>query len=217
MFVALWRSLPGTLLLYAALLGHIGLVVHKLWRRRSLRMPAWEAAQITLGLLIPFWLAAHIIGTRGVNLRFGVDDDYIYVLDVLWPNGAWRQTLMLIIVWLHGCIGLHFWLRMRPWYDRLKPWLLAVGVLLPALALIGFADGGRELKEAIAADPQWLAAHAETDRWPDPAALAWSHGAERAVLAAFVLILAATFGGRAVRALALALPRPGPSPVPGRR
>ncbi len=200
-FVAVWRSLPGTVLLYAALLGHVGLVVHRLWRRRSLRMPAWEAAQITLGLLIPFWLVAHVIGTRGANLRFGADDDYVYVLNLLWPNGAWRQTLMLIIVWLHGCIGLHFWLRIRPCYDRLKPWLLAVGVLLPALALIGFADAGRELKETIAADPQWLAAHAATDRWPDPAALAWLHGTKRAVLAAFILILAATFGGRAMRAL----------------
>jgi adenylate cyclase len=200
-FVAVWRSPPGTLLLYAALFGHIGLVVHRLWRRRSLRMPAWEAAQIALGLLIPFWLAAHIIGTRGVHLRFGVDDDYIYVLNRLWPAGAWRQTLMLIIVWLHGCIGLHFWLRIRPWYDRVKPWLLAVGVLLPALALIGFADAGRELKEAIEADPQWLAAHADTDRWPGPAALAWIYPTERAVLAGFLLILAATFGARAVRAL----------------
>ncbi len=200
-FVAVWRSLPGTLLLYAALLGHIGLVLHRLWRRRSLRMPAWEAAQITLGLLIPFWLAVHVIGTRGANLRFGVDDDYIYVLNQLWPKGAWRQSLMLIIVWLHGCIGLHFWLRIRPWYGRFKPWLLAVGVLLPTLALIGFADAGRELREAVEADPQWLAAHADTDRWPDPVELGWVYRTERAVLAGFLLILLATFGGRAVRAL----------------
>ena len=94
-FVAVWRSLPGTLLLYAALLGHIGLAVYKLWRRRSLRMPAWEVAQITLGLLIPFWLVAHVVGTRGAHQWQGVDDDYVYVLNRLWPNGAWRQTLML--------------------------------------------------------------------------------------------------------------------------
>jgi adenylate cyclase len=200
-FVAVWRSLPGTVLLYAALLGHIGLVAHKLWRRRTLRMPAWEAAQITLGLLIPFWLAAHIIGTRGVNLRFGINDDYVHVLNALWPNGAWRQTVMLSIVWLHGCIGLHFWLRFRPWYERLKPSLLALGVLLPTLALIGFADAGRELKETLEADPHWLAAHLDLARGPDPAALDWRHRTEQAALAGFILILAATFGGRAARAL----------------
>ncbi len=145
-FVAVWRSLPGTLLLYAALLGHVALALHKLWRRRSLRMPPWEVAQVTLGLLIPLLLVLHIAGTRGARTWLGVDDDYIYVLNRLWPKDAGRQSLMLIMVWLHGCIGLHFWLRIRPWYDRLKPWLLAAGVLLPALALIGFADAGRELR-----------------------------------------------------------------------
>ncbi|MGH6918702.1 MAG: adenylate/guanylate cyclase domain-containing protein, partial [Geminicoccaceae bacterium] len=66
-FVSVWRSWPGTLLLYAALLGHVALVVHKLYRRRSLRMPAWEMVQIALGLLIPFLLAVHIVGTRGLH------------------------------------------------------------------------------------------------------------------------------------------------------
>ena len=200
-FVAVWRSLPGTLLLYAALLGHIGLAVLKLWRRRSLRMPAWEVTQITLGLLIPFLLVVHILGTRGAHQWLGADDDYIYVLNRLWPNDAWRQSVILIMVWLHGCIGLHFWLRIRPWYDRLKPWLLAVGVLLPALALIGFADAGRELREAAEADPQWLAAHADVDRWPDPAALAWVKPTDRAILTTFVVLLAAIFGARTVRTL----------------
>ncbi len=201
LFVAVWRSPPGTLLLYAALLGHIGLAAHRLWRRRSLRMPAWEAAQIALGLLIPFWLVAHVVGTRGAHQWQGVDDDYVYVLNHLWPNGAWRQTLMLTIVWLHGCIGLHFWLRIRPWYHRLKPWLLAVGVLLPTLALIGFADAGRELRKLAEAEPQWLATEAQRGRWPGPDQAAWVDRTERAVLMGFVVLLAATFGGRAVRAL----------------
>src|ERR687898_3029579 len=56
LFVAVWRSPPGTLLLFSALFGHIALAVLKLYRRRSLRMPPWEIAQIGLGLLIPFWL-----------------------------------------------------------------------------------------------------------------------------------------------------------------
>jgi len=46
-------------------------------------------------------------------------------------------------VWAHGCIGLYFWIRYRPWYPRAAPWLLIVAVLLPVLALLGFADGGR--------------------------------------------------------------------------
>jgi adenylate cyclase len=138
-----WNTGPGTALLYAAFALHVALALHKLWRRRGLRMPAWELAQAVLGFLIPFWLVVHVLGTRGAQQLFGVDDSYAYVLNALWPEGAWRQSVLLILVWLHGCIGIHFWLRLRPWYRSVQPWLLALAVLLPTLALIGFANGGR--------------------------------------------------------------------------
>jgi adenylate cyclase len=198
---AVWRSWPGSLLLYGALLVHATLAVHKLWRRRSLRLPAWEVVQIGLGLTIPFFLVVHAIGTRGLNLLAGVDDSYAYVLASLWPTGAVRQSLLLIIVWLHGCIGVHFWLRLKPWYHRARPLLLALAALLPALALVGFADGGRELRALVAADPAWLQARVRADNWPDQATAAWVYEAERQVLAGFVLVLLATFGGRGIRAL----------------
>ena len=201
LFGALWRSWPGSLLLYGALLTHVALVVHKLYRRRSLKMPVWEVVQIVLGLTIPFFLVAHIIGTRGLHQLEGVDDGYAYVLAVLWPDGAARQSLLLIIVWLHGCIGLHFWLRLKPWYGPARPLLLAVAVLLPALALIGFANSGRELRALAAADPAWLQAKAQADNWPDPPTAAWVYEAERRVLTGFVALLLVTFGSRGVRAL----------------
>ena len=72
---------------------HVALALHKLWRRRSLRMPAWEIAQVVLGFLIPFWLVVHVLGTRGAQQLFGVDDSYAYVLNALWPDGAWRQSV----------------------------------------------------------------------------------------------------------------------------
>jgi len=76
---------------------------------------------------------------------------------------------MVLIVWLHGCIGVHFWLRLRPWYARARPWLLLIALLLPTLSLIGFVDGGRELRARAAADPAWLAAEAQAGDWPDAA------------------------------------------------
>src|SRR6185503_4208731 len=44
----IWRSVPGTLALYGALLTHLALGLYALWRRRTLRMPAWEFAQLAL-------------------------------------------------------------------------------------------------------------------------------------------------------------------------
>lgn len=51
---AVWGSWPGSLLLYGAVAVHVGLALWKLVNRRTWRLPAWEAAQIALGLLIPF-------------------------------------------------------------------------------------------------------------------------------------------------------------------
>jgi adenylate cyclase len=132
---------------------------------------------------------------------FGVNDSYAYVLNALWPEGAWRQSVLLILVWLHGCIGIHFWLRLRPWYRYVQPWLLALAVLLPTLALIGFVNGGRELRAMAAADRAWLARLAVTQNWPNSAEGAWVYDAERAVLLGFTAVLLGTLGARAVRGL----------------
>ena len=201
LFVALWRSGPGTLLLYGALTCHIALVVHKLYRRRSLRMPVWEAAQIALGLMIPFWLAVHVVGTRGVHSLYGVDDSYLDELDVLWPGGAWRQTVMLLIVWLHGCIGVHFWLRLRPWYGHVRSWLFALALLLPTVALIGFVDAARDVGARAAADPGWITTAAAAQNWPDPAEKAWIYRTEGWIVNGFIAVLVLVAGARMVRGL----------------
>src|SRR5260221_2533 len=61
---AWWRSPPGTVLLYGSLLTHFALALVSLYRRTTLRMPAWEAAQLVLGLAIPPLLVGHIAATR---------------------------------------------------------------------------------------------------------------------------------------------------------
>ena len=47
---AWWRSAPGTVLLYGSLITHFALALVSLYRRTTFRMPAWEAAQLVLGL-----------------------------------------------------------------------------------------------------------------------------------------------------------------------
>jgi adenylate cyclase len=145
-FLALWRHPLATLALYISLLVHVTLALRSLYRRRTLRMPAWEALQLVLGLAIPVSLIWHVVGTRLAFEWFGRVDSYPRVLLGMWslsPGTGARQTLMLIVAWLHGCIGLHFWLRLRPWYPRAAPLFFAAALLLPTLALLGFAAGGR--------------------------------------------------------------------------
>ena len=141
---AWWRSPPGTVLLYGSLLTHFVLALISLYRRSTLRMPAWEAAQLILGLSIPPLLIAHVVGTRLTWMLLGHNIDYERIVGLLWSSdwGIARQSLLLLIVWAHVCAGLHYWLRVRPWYRNLEPLAFAVALLLPAIALAGFASAG---------------------------------------------------------------------------
>jgi adenylate cyclase len=66
------------------------------------------------------------------------------------------QFALLLVAWTHACIGLYFWLRLKPFFKWAGPILLAIAILLPALAMIGAHHGGREVVE-LAKQPQWRA------------------------------------------------------------
>ncbi|TBA73855.1 adenylate/guanylate cyclase domain-containing protein [Rhizobium ruizarguesonis] len=153
LFLAIWRNPLGTAIFYSSVLTHIALVLRAIYMRRSLVMPKGEMAQIVLGLLIPLLLLDHVIGTRIAHEFYGYIDDYETVVGMLWirnpANGA-RQALGVVAVWIHGCIGIHFWLRYRSWYPDFAPLLLALAILVPVLSLLGFVEMGRTL-----ADPSY--------------------------------------------------------------
>ena len=63
---------------------------------------------------------------------------------------------MLIVAWTHGCIGLYFWFRLRPWFRRIAPLLLALAVLLPAAAALGLYQGAKTVRQ-LSQSPEWRA------------------------------------------------------------
>jgi adenylate cyclase len=156
--MAVWHSLPGQVLLYGSLIFHAGLGLSSLMRRRHYRMPAWEATQILLGLAIPYLLLVHILNTRVTRQLAGIDITYPYEIASLWidPWIRFKQTLLVLLVWGHFATGLHFWLRIKPWYQRRQHWALIFYVVLPLTALLGFAEVGMDVSKLAAADPAWL-------------------------------------------------------------
>ena len=159
------RSWPGTIVLLAALLTHASLGLYKLAGRATLRLPRWELVQILLGISIPFLLLPHIINTRIAHVFFNVNDIYVYELARLWPASAIIQSLLLVIVWVHGCMGIHFWMRLYPPYRRMFPILLTLAVIIPLAALGGFAVAGSNVAAAIEI-PSVLANLKLLTRWP---------------------------------------------------
>ncbi|HYA28107.1 MAG TPA: adenylate/guanylate cyclase domain-containing protein [Acidobacteriota bacterium] len=159
-FLALWRNPLGTTALYGALLTHFSLALWALYQRRHLRLPFWEALQLLLGLTIPALLSIHAVGTRLMHEYFGVDDSYRLIIVTLWyasPLDGLRQAILIFIAWTHGCIGFAFWLRLKPWYRRVSPYLFTLALLLPVCGLLGFVSAGREVSNVIATQPDWLA------------------------------------------------------------
>jgi adenylate cyclase len=82
------------------------------------------------------------------------------------PAACSFMTTLVALVWLHGCIGMHRWLRLKPWYRRLRAPALVLALLLPVLAVLGTVSGGRDYAQRKAADPAWAEALAREQRWP---------------------------------------------------
>ncbi len=145
-----WQFLPVTVLFYTACLVHTALGIWALYERRQFRWKAMEPLQLVLGLSVPALVIAHIIGVRLGQTLYGHEKLYPQVLFVYWVWAPWRIWMMLAVMtvsWVHGCIGLYFWLRMKSFYRRAAPLLLAAAVLIPTLAMLGFYQGGRMVIE----------------------------------------------------------------------
>ncbi|MGA2054897.1 MAG: adenylate/guanylate cyclase domain-containing protein [Bradyrhizobium sp.] len=166
-----WRFLPVAIVFYTALLVHGGLGIWALYERRQFRWKAIEPLQLVLGLSIPLLAAAHVISTRLGYTLFSVSRLYPQVLHGYFATLSPRFVLtmsVLVIAWIHGSIGLYFWLRMKSFFRRAAPFLLAAAVLLPTLALLGLYQSGRTVvKES--ADPEWRAANLSPDKVGTPA------------------------------------------------
>ncbi|MCG7622868.1 adenylate/guanylate cyclase domain-containing protein [Epibacterium sp. Ofav1-8] len=166
---AVTKSLPGQIVLYASLLVHAGLALWQVAMRRTLRMSLTQWLQLTLGVLIPLQLIQHVVHTNYAARVYGLEDEMSSIILMLWTGPeALHQYLLLLAVWVHGCIGLHMWLRLTRWWQHAVPYMIGVAVLVPALALAGLVTEGRRMWDFFAEDG--FAAQIMADyNWPDAA------------------------------------------------
>ena len=192
---------PASPILSASILVHLALAYHAIYLRRGWRMPLPEAIQLLLGIAIPPLLVIHVLGTGVASEIHGTDDTYAYVLLALWvhdPAVAVRQAALTLIVWGHACIGLHYWLRLKSWYLRARPYLYAGALLLPVFSLLGFVSAGRSVA-VLNEEPGWREALLAELNAPSPEDLATFLTAERWILTGLVAVLVAVLAARGVR------------------
>jgi adenylate cyclase len=157
-----WRIPVVNFVLYAAATTHLSLGLWALYQRRHFRYTVAEITQLLLGVSIPLLIASHLGVMRLGGLLFGRDPpNYVGPLFGYWVNRPYMigvQFLLLTVAWTHACIGLYFWLRLKPFFKWAGPFLLAIAVLLPPLAMTGAHHGAHEVIQ-LASQPQWRAEH----------------------------------------------------------
>ncbi|WP_375787968.1 adenylate/guanylate cyclase domain-containing protein [Bradyrhizobium sp. Pha-3] len=152
-----WQFLPVAIVFYGACLVHTGLGIWALYQRREFHWKAIEPLQLVLGLNIPVFIIIHIVGVRLGQTLYGHEKLYpqeLYTFFIASPVRLWLMFAVLLIAWVHGCIGLYFWLRLRAFFRWAAPFLLATAVLIPTLAMLGIYQGGRATIEDYQ-DPDW--------------------------------------------------------------
>lgn len=171
-----WTNTVGLVVLSSAALIHIGVNLYTLWRRRTLRLKAWEAAQYISGLLVPVLMLDHVMVNRVLTEFYQANTDYYVVQGNFWLANPWtgvKQAVALLVAWTHGAIGIWHWLKVKRWFPRAEAILLSLAVLVPALALAGFVAGSREILREAAGDAEYLTFLLDDANWtPENLAIA---------------------------------------------
>src|SRR5262249_10372981 len=106
-------------------------------------------------------LISHPVGIRLGEFQYSRELGYLPILNKFWvvsPDFALpRQLLLLLVLWIHGCIGLRAWLRTKRAYYRATGARASRATLVPVLAILGVVNAGLNLREAVLRDPVYAA------------------------------------------------------------
>lgn len=198
---AFWQFPPVAWVFYTAAIVHAALGLWALYERRQFSRRAIEPLQLMLGLSIPALIFSHIAGVRLGWTLYGHEKLYPQVLYVYWVAAPWRMWLILatlLIAWSHGCIGLHAWLRLKRWYKRAAPSLLALAVLIPALAMLGFYQAGRQVA-AASTSADWIAENLSVAHMGTPAEQATLDAIVNGFMIFYLGLIVIVLAGRGLR------------------
>jgi adenylate cyclase len=185
--MAFWRTAIATLLLYGAATMHFSLALWTLYDRREWKLPWIEILRLASGFSFPLLLIGHGVTTRLADTLFGDRPSYALIITNLLMAG--RQGMQLALLapgWMHGCLGL--WITLRHFHamQRIKRVLIALVVLVPLLAAVGFFRMAAEVLAMGSSPPanRYAAIEQATlAAWKDDLTMAYLG----AVVAAFVL------------------------------
>lgn len=203
--MAPWQTPIGRFLLAGSALVHAVLGLYAMAMRRTLVMKKTDWVQLMLGVLTPPLLLNHVLVTAiAPKLAADYEPGYGQMLSVYWsiaPAYAFQQLCVVLVVWVHAALGLYSWLVLKPVWRRISGFVLPVLFLVPIVALMGFAEAGKEVIEKLAGDAAWrdLILQNQARLGEARAQLAALNAMLVRVYGAVVLLALAVFAGRILR------------------
>ncbi len=156
-----WQSSTGRVLLGGSALLHALLGLYAIAARHSFAMSRTDVVQLVLGVLTPPLLISHVLMTAVASELTGeYEPSYSQILSIYWslaPVYAFQQLFAVLFVWVHAALGLYSWLVLKPVWRRIGGFVLPLLFVIPIVALLGFAESGKEVVARLAADAQWRA------------------------------------------------------------
>ncbi len=166
-FLGFWRAPLIEWVVPIVLLLHIFFALQRFFISRTMSgMTRAQWSQFILGLLIPVLLFNHIAGTKVVSKINGYTDDYSFFYFGFPAYVGIIESVMLIGIWVHGCLGVYFYFRLKPAFIKWKNSLRVLAWLIPLTSLLGIWGAYFEAQEAMENDPG-LAEHVLGERIPD--------------------------------------------------
>ena len=168
-------------------------------------MAKTDYVQLALGILTPPLLLSHVLSTAVAGeLASGYELSYGFLLAVYWslsPSYALQQLLVVLFVWVHAALGLYSWLVLKPVWRRIGGFVLPILFAVPIVALLGFAEAGKEVLERLASDPAWRESVLENSARVGPvrARIDAVRSNLLGAYAGLVLLALAVFAGRILR------------------
>jgi adenylate cyclase len=198
LFLTFWRAPLFKYIFYLALAVHLLFTLSKFVSRRTLRMGRADWAQLILGLLIPAFLLQHINSTRVMHQFFGLNDTYSFVIGMTFGTpGMVLMILTPVVAWSHGMLGFHFWLRIKPWYQRVSYYFHAYSILLPILAISGYLSAGIKIKE-LSGNPDFVEQLKSISHAPSFFTTKYATEIGGIIFVSHLVFLGLLFGGRQI-------------------
>jgi adenylate cyclase len=164
-----WRNPVATFLLYGAAAVHVALALWTIYSRREWHLPWIEIVRLAAGFSFPLLLIGHAVSARLGDTLFDIRPSYEATIANLLAAGTQGTQLALLAPgWLHGCLGLWIPLRRFAPMQRLKPVLIALVILVPLMAAVGFLRMAAEvsaLGPRPVASPELLANQLALRAW----------------------------------------------------